>query len=171
MQVFRLQKDQEKQFEKFDCPVYQIKMCQKKQDFFRVSSFYIHGKELTNRCASTKGKVEVWSQYHIRPHKGWKYVNNNIDIFDLLWGLIWKILIGKYFEDSAWMECLKLYDKKKSSKWFYLVCHKIIAKITDSVVCGRCLKLNHLSCTFFKKLRKVDIANLILKIGVGNRAK
>ena len=22
--------------------------------------------------------------------------------------------VGKYFEDSAWAECLKLYDKKKS---------------------------------------------------------
>ena len=50
--------------------------------------------------------------------------------------------------------------QEKSSKWFYLVCHKIIAKSTDSVVCERCLKWNHLSCTFFTKLRKVDIANL-----------
>ena len=132
----------------------------KKQDSFSVCSFYIHGKEHTERCASNKGKVEVWSQYHIRPHKGWKYVDNNIHIFHLLWGLIWKILRGKYFEDFAWIECLKLYDKKKSSKWFYLVCHKIIAKSTDSVVCERCLKWNHLSCTFFTKLRKVDIANL-----------
>ena len=81
------------------------------------------------------------------------------------------MLIGKYFEDSAWTECLKLCDKKKSSKWFYLVYQKIIAKSADSVICERYLKWNHLSCTFFKKLRKVDIANLILKIGVRNRAK
>ena len=100
-----------------------------------------------------------------------KYVDNNIHIFHLLWGLIWKILIGKYCEDSAWAECLKLYDKKKSSKWFCLVCQKIIAMITDSVVCERYLKWNHLSCTFLKKLPKLDIAKLNLKISIGNRAK
>ena len=100
-----------------------------------------------------------------------KYVDNNIQIFYLLWGLILKILIGKYCEDSAWAECLKLYDKKKSSKWFCLVCQKIIAMSTDSVVCERCLKRDHLSCTFLKKLPKTDIAKLILKISIGNRAK
>ena len=99
-----------------------------------------------------------------------KYVDNNIHIFHLLWGLIWKILIGKYCEDSAWAECLKLYDKKKSSKWFCLVCQKIIAMSTDSVVCERCLKWDHLSCTFLK-LPKVDIAKLILKISIGNCAR
>ena len=79
------------------------------------------------------------------------------------------MLIGKYFEEST--ECLKICDKKKRSKWFYLVCRKIIAKSTDSVVCEQCSKWNHLSCTLFKKLRKIDIANLILKIGVRNIAK
>ena len=82
-----------------------------------------------------------------------------------------KILIGKYCEDSAWAKCLKLYDKKKSSKWFCLVCQKIIAMSTDSVVRERCLKWNHLSCTYLKKLPKVDIGKLISKIGIGNRAK
>ena len=100
-----------------------------------------------------------------------KYVDNNIHVFHLLWGLIWKILIGKYCEDSARAECLKSYDKKKSSKWFCLVCQKIIAMSTDSVVCERCLKRDHLSCTFLKKLPKIDIAKLILKISIGNRAK
>ena len=141
--------------------VLQIKKCQKKQDCFKVCSFYVHSKEHIERCASNKGKVEVWSQYHIRPHKGWKYIDNNIHIFQFLWGSIWKILTETYFEGSAAIECSKLYDKKKSSKLFYLVCHKIIAKGTDSVVCERCLKWNHLSCTFFRKLWKVDIANLI----------
>ena len=77
----------------------------------------------------------------------------------------------KYSEDSAWAECLKLYDKEKSSKWFCLVCQKIIAMITDSVVCQRYLKWNHLSCRFLKKLSKLDIAKLNLKISIGNRAK
>ena len=61
--------------------------------------------------------------------------------------------------------------QEKSSKWFCLVCEKIIAMITDSGVCERYLKWNHLSCTFLKKLLKVDIAKMNLKISIGNRAK
>ena len=79
--------------------------------------------------------------------------------------------MGKYFEDSAWAECLKLCNKKKNSKWFCSVCQKTIAMSTHSVVCERCLKWNHLSCTFRKKLLKVDIAKVILKISIGNSAK
>ena len=52
-------KDQEKQSEKFDCPVHQFKKCKKRQVSFRVCSFYMHGKAHTERCASNKGKVEV----------------------------------------------------------------------------------------------------------------
>ena len=61
--------DQEKRSEKFDCLVHQIKKCKKRQDYFRVCSFYIHGKAHAERCASNKGKVEVWCQYRIRSHK------------------------------------------------------------------------------------------------------
>ena len=100
-----------------------------------------------------------------------KYVGNNIHIFYLLWGLIWEILIGKYGEDPTWAECLKFYNKRKSSKWFCLVCQKTIAMSTDLVVCERCFKWNHLSGTFRKKLPKIDIAKLILKISIGNSAK
>ena len=52
-------KDQEKHFEKFYCPAHQIKKCKKKQDSFRVCSFYIQSKAHTERCASNKGKVKV----------------------------------------------------------------------------------------------------------------
>ena len=100
-----------------------------------------------------------------------QYVDNNIHIFHLLWSLIWKILIGKYCEDSASAECLKLKDKEKSLKWFCLVCQKIITVSNDSVECVRCLKWNLLRCKFLKKLPKVDIAKLMLKISIGNRAK
>ena len=132
-------------------------MQKKKQDSFRVCSFYIHSKSDVNTISDLI-RVE-------------KYVDNNIQIFHLLWGLIWKILTGKYCEDSAWAECFKLYDKKKSSKWFCSVCQKIIAMVTDSAVCERYLKWNHSSCTFLKKLPKLDIEKLNLKIGIGNRAK
>ena len=61
--------------------------------------------------------------------------------------------------------------QEKKFKIFLLVCQEIIAMITDSVVWERYLKWNHLSCTFFKKLPKVDTAKLHLKIRFGNRAK
>ena len=61
--------------------------------------------------------------------------------------------------------------QEKNSKWFCLVCQKIIATSTNSVECERCLKWNHLRCTFLKKLPKVDTAKLILKISTGHRAK
>ena len=69
----------------------------------------------------TKGKLKFDLNTISDLIKDEKYVDNNIHSFHLLWGLVWKILIGKYSEDSAWTECLKLYDKKKSSKWFYLI--------------------------------------------------
>ena len=43
--------------------------------------------------------------------------------------------------------------------------------VTDSVVCERYLKWNHLSCAFLKKLPKLDIAKMNLKIIIRNRAK
>ena len=54
-----LKKEQEKQSKKLDCPVHQIKKSKKRQDSFRVCSFYIHGKAHAERCASNKGKVEA----------------------------------------------------------------------------------------------------------------
>ena len=138
-------------------PLIKFESAKKKQDSFRVCSFYIHSKSDVNTIS---GLIRVE-----------KYVDNNIQIFNLLWGLILKILLGKYCEDSGWKECLNLYDKKKSSKWFCLICQKIIAMITDSVVFERYLKWNRSSCTFFKKLLKLGIVKLNLKIGMGNRAK
>ena len=38
--------------------------------------------------------------------------------------------------------------QEKSSKWLCLVCQRIIVMSTDSVVCKRYLKWNHLSSTF-----------------------
>ena len=52
-------KDQGKQYEKNDCPVHQFKKCRKRQDSFGLCSFYIHGKERAERCASNKRKFEV----------------------------------------------------------------------------------------------------------------
>ena len=63
-------KDEEKQSEKIDCPVNQIQKCKKKQDSFRVCSFYIHSKSDVNTISDLI-RVE-------------KYVDNNIQIFSSL---------------------------------------------------------------------------------------
>ena len=130
---------------KLIAPFIKFKSAKKKN--FRVCSFYIHSKSDVNTISDLI-RVE-------------KCVDNNIQIFFLLWGLILKILIGKYCEDPVWAECLKLYDKKKSSKWFCLICQKIIAMITNSVVCERYLKWNHSSCTFLKSYRNLILQNWI----------
>ena len=51
--------DPEKQPQKLDFPVHQIKKCKKRQNSFRVCSFYIHGKAQIEKCASKKRKVEA----------------------------------------------------------------------------------------------------------------
>ena len=55
--------------------------------------------------------------------------------------------IEKYFQEEVWLECLKVCEQKKRSKWMCSTCQKVLAKNTDSLVCGRCLKWCHLSCT------------------------
>ena len=113
-------KDQENQSEKFDFPLHQIKKCKKRQDSFRVCNSTSTAMHILKVVLVTKGKLKsdvniIWDL--IRDEK---YVDDNIHVFHLLWGLKWKILIGKYCEDSAWAECLKLYDKKKKFKMVLL---------------------------------------------------
>ena len=152
-------------------PFIKLKIAKKDKILLKCAVSTSTAKHILKGVLLTKGKLKLDVSTIPDLIRDEKFVDNNIHIFHLLWGLIWKILIGKYCEDSAWAECLKLYNKKKSSKWFCLVCQKIIAMSTDSVVCERCLKRDHLSCTFLKKLPKIDIAKLILKISIGNRAK
>ena len=145
-------KDQEKQSKKCDCPVHQIKKCKKDKILLECAVCISTAKHILKGVLVTKGKLKSDVNAISDLIKREKYVDNNMHIFHLLWGLIWKILVGKYCEDSAWAEWLKLYDKKKSSKWSCLVCQKIVAMISDSVGCERYLKWNHLNCTFLKKL-------------------
>ena len=60
--------------------------------------------------------------------------------------------IEKYFQEEVWLECLKVCEQKKRSKWMCSTYQKVLAKHTDSLVCGRCLKWCHLSCTNLKKI-------------------
>ena len=97
-------KDEEKQSKKFDCPIHQIQTSK--------STYILKG--VLVKKGKLKSDVNIISDL-IRNEK---YVDNNIHIFHLLLALIWKILIGKYCEDSAWAECLKLYDNKKVQNGF-----------------------------------------------------
>ena len=60
--------------------------------------------------------------------------------------------IEKYFQEEVWLECLKVCEQKKRSKWMCSTCQKVLAKNTDSLVCGRYLKWRHLSCTNLEKI-------------------
>ena len=60
-----------------------------------------------------------------------------------------------YFKEEAWLECLKVYEQQKRSKWLCSTCQKILAKYTNSLVCERCLKWWHLSCSNLEKNPKL----------------
>ena len=60
--------------------------------------------------------------------------------------------IEKYFQEETGLECLKVCEQKKRSKWMCSTCQKVLAKNTDSLVCGRYLKWCHLSCTNLEKI-------------------
>ena len=76
--------------------------------------------------------------------------------------VLWRFCIGRMFETLR---------QEKKFKMVLLGLSKIIAVGNDLVGCERSLKWNLLRCTFLKKLPKVDIAKLMLKISIGNRAK
>ena len=65
-------------------PFIKLKSVKKRQDSFRVCSFYIHGKSHTEKCASKKRKVEAWCQYHIRSDKRWKICRQQYTYFSSL---------------------------------------------------------------------------------------
>ena len=88
-------KDQENQ------SVHQIKNCKKRQDCFTVCSFYIHSKAHTERCASNKGKLKFDVNSIPDLIRDKKYLDTVI-IY------IFSSSLGRYCEDSAWAECLKL---------------------------------------------------------------
>ena len=109
-------KDQEKQSEKFDCPVHQIQKCKKDKILLECAVCTSTAKHILKGVLVAKRKLKSDVNTISDLIRDEKYVANNVHIFHLLWCLIWKILIGKYCEDSAWAECLKLYDKKKKFK-------------------------------------------------------
>ena len=51
--------------------------------------------------------------------------------------------IEKYFKEETWLECLKVYERKKRSKWMCSTCQKVLAKNTDLLACERGLKWSH----------------------------
>ena len=68
----------------------------------------------------------------------------------------------------------KMFETLRQEKNFKMVLFgssENIVMSTDSIVCERCLKWNHLSCTSLKKLLNVDTSKLILEIGIASRAE
>ena len=57
----------------------------------------------------------------------------------------------KYFNQTGWYAALENFHKKEKSGWACLACHKHISKEESSVVCERCLRWCHLSCTNLKR--------------------
>ena len=77
-------KDEEKQSEKFDCLVHQIQKRKKRQDSFRVCSFYIQGKAHLKGVLGTKGKLKSDVNTISDLLRIEKYVDNNMQIFSSL---------------------------------------------------------------------------------------
>ena len=59
--------------------------------------------------------------------------------------------LEKYFNQTGWYAALENFHKKEKSGWTCLACHKHISKEESSVICERCLKWCHLSCTNLKR--------------------
>ena len=57
----------------------------------------------------------------------------------------------KYFNQTGWYAALENFHKKEKSGWVCLACHKHISKEESSVICERCLRWCHLSCTNLKR--------------------
>ena len=57
----------------------------------------------------------------------------------------------KYFNQTGWYAALENFHKKEKSGWTCLACHKHISKEESSVICERCLRWCHLSCTNLKR--------------------
>ena len=55
--------------------------------------------------------------------------------------------VEKYFNRTDGMQ----FHKKEKSGWTCLACHKHISKEESSVICERCLRWCHLSCTNLKR--------------------
>ena len=57
----------------------------------------------------------------------------------------------KYFNQTGWYAALENFHKKEKSGWTCLACHKHISKEESCVICERCWRWCHLSCTNLKR--------------------
>ena len=66
--------------------------------------------------------------------------------------------IEKYFNQTRWHAAPENFYKKEKSAWTCLACHKRISKEESSVICERCLRWCHLSCTNLKR-QELNLGN------------
>ena len=59
--------------------------------------------------------------------------------------------VEKYFNQTGWYATLENFHKKEKNGWTCLSCHKHISKEESSVICERCLRSCHFSCTNLKR--------------------
>ena len=59
--------------------------------------------------------------------------------------------VEKYFNQTEWYAALENFHKKEKSGWTCLSCHKHISKEESSIICERCLRWRHFSCTNLKR--------------------
>ena len=57
----------------------------------------------------------------------------------------------KYFNQTGWYAALENFHKKEKSGWTCLAYHKHISKEESCVICERCQRWCHLSCTNLKR--------------------
>ena len=99
-------------------PFIKLKSAKKRQDSFRVCSFYIHGKSHTEKCASKKRKVEAWCQYHIRSHKRWKICRQQYTYFSSLMRSDMKNINRKVL----WGFCMsRMFETLRQEKKFKMI--------------------------------------------------
>ena len=130
---------------------------------------YIHGKAHTERCASYKGKVEVWCQYHIIRVE--KYVDTNIQIFSPLMRSDIKNINRKVLRRF----CMgRIFETLRQEKKFKMVLFGLSENNCHGYWFGsmwEIFKMESFKLYILKKVPKFDIIKLNLKITIGYRAK
>ena len=59
--------------------------------------------------------------------------------------------VEKYFNQTGWYAALANFHKKEKIGWACLACHNHISKEESGVICERCLRWCHFSCTNLKR--------------------
>ena len=128
-------------------------------------------KHILKGVLVTKGKLKPDVNIISDLIRDEKYVDNNIHIFHLLWGLIWKNINRKVL----WRFCMdRVFETLQQEKKFKMVLFGLSENDCHEYSLGSMwpmFKMESFKLHIPQNLPKVDIAKLILKIIIGNRVK